>query len=88
MIIFSIIQCYCYHRHNQYHYLYHHQYYHQINVLNIPSVIVSLSIEDQETHMDSMPSTRPYQFELSKESLDTMIEGFGRIRDQLTKIST
>ena len=54
--------------------------------LDTPSVMVSLSIEDQAQNVANMPTCHDVQFELSREALETVIEGFSKIRDQLGKM--
>lgn len=54
--------------------------------LDTPSVMVSLSIEDQAQNVTNMPTCHDVQFELSREALETVIEGFSKIRDQLSKM--
>ncbi len=44
---------------------------------------MSLQVEDIATTTKSLPDTRQVQFELSREALETMIDGLGKIRDQL-----
>ena len=51
-----------------------------------PSVIVALNVEDQPTNINEMPNTRTVEFELSREALETVIDGLGKIRDQLSKM--
>ncbi len=51
-----------------------------------PSVIVALNVEDQPTNINEMPNMRTVEFELSREALETVIDGLGKIRDQLSKM--
>eukprot|EP00598_Pedospumella_elongata_P009744 CAMPEP_0184998538 /NCGR_PEP_ID=MMETSP1098-20130426/62647_1 /TAXON_ID=89044 /ORGANISM="Spumella elongata, Strain CCAP 955/1" /LENGTH=195 /DNA_ID=CAMNT_0027525371 /DNA_START=36 /DNA_END=623 /DNA_ORIENTATION=- len=51
-----------------------------------PSIIVALNVEDQPTNINEMPNTRTVEFELSREALETVIDGLGKIRDQLSKM--
>lgn len=53
----------------------------------VPSVLVDLELQDQPTSFAEMPKTRHVEFELSKEALQTMLEGLGRIRDQLGAVA-
>jgi hypothetical protein len=58
----------------------------QIANMQRPSVIVALNIEDQPTSTRELPSTRTVEFEMNREALETVIDGLGRIRDQLSKM--
>jgi hypothetical protein len=51
-----------------------------------PNVVVALNVEEQPTNVNQMPSTRIVEFELSREALETVIDGLGQIRDQLSKM--
>jgi hypothetical protein len=51
-----------------------------------PNVIVALNIEDQPTSSGQLPSTRTVEFEMNREALETVIDGLGKIRDQLSKM--
>ncbi len=55
--------------------------------MNTPSVLVCLKVQDQPMSTESMPMTKHVEFELSKEALQTMLEGLGRIRDQLGSVA-
>ena len=55
--------------------------------MNVPSVLMSLSVENEPVSSSSMPDTSKIVFELSAESLQTMAEGLGKIRDQLSRIT-
>jgi hypothetical protein len=44
---------------------------------------MSLQVEDAPSSTNALPDTRQVQFELSREALETMIDGLGKIRDQL-----
>mmetsp|Transcript_12530 Transcript_12530/g.27834 ORF Transcript_12530/g.27834 Transcript_12530/m.27834 type:complete len:209 (-) Transcript_12530:49-675(-) len=50
-----------------------------------PSVFVALNIEQTPTHVQ-LPAVRTVQFELSREGLETVVDGLGKIRDQLSKM--
>lgn len=49
----------------------------------VPTAIVEVKLQQPPTQAGVMPDTRDVQFELSKESLATMLDGLGKIRDQL-----
>ena len=50
---------------------------------------MSLSFQVQEcaTEVDQMPPVSTVNVELSKETLDTMLDGLGKIRDQLSSVA-
>lgn len=50
--------------------------------INVPVVCVNLTVEEQ-TMASSGPEESKVNFELSREALATMLDGFGRIKDQL-----
>lgn len=51
-----------------------------------PSVIVALSVENNPTTVTEMPNCHTVEFELNRESLEIVIDGLGKIRDQLSKM--
>ena len=53
----------------------------------VPAVLVDLKVRTQPTKQGVVPGVENVSFELSKEALDTMVEGLGRIRDQLSSIN-
>jgi len=53
----------------------------------VPAVLVDLKVRAQPTTRGVVPPVENVSFELSKEALDTMVEGLGRIRDQLSSIN-
>jgi COMM domain containing 9 len=52
--------------------------------MDVPSVMLQLGIAEEQAQAETMSKTRKVNIELTKESLDTMLEGLGRIRDQLS----
>jgi hypothetical protein len=56
----------------------------QVSRLKVPVAIVGFQIEDQPTSTSSLPATQRVDFELSREALSTMLDGLGKIRDQLS----
>lgn len=51
--------------------------------MSIPSVLVELQVEQTPTRLDLPPQVDTIPFELSPSALETMLDGLGRIRDQL-----
>uniref|UniRef100_A0A3P9H9Z7 COMM domain containing 9 n=1 Tax=Oryzias latipes TaxID=8090 RepID=A0A3P9H9Z7_ORYLA len=58
----------------------------KVSRMSMPTCLVQLKLEDpcQSTDMESVSTVT---VELSKESLDTMLDGLGRIRDQLSVVA-
>ncbi len=55
----------------------------EIAEIQIPSVLMSLQVEDIPESTINLPKNQTINFELSREALETMIDGLGKIRDQL-----
>ena len=53
-----------------------------------PTVIVEMSVQEAATRAGVMLGVRRVNFEMSKETLATMLDGLGKIRDQLASIKT
>jgi COMM domain containing 9 len=51
--------------------------------MNIPSLLVELDVEPIPSAVDAPATVQKISFELSRESLETILDGLGRIRDQL-----
>lgn len=61
----------------------------EIARMEAPSVIISLDVEGSASTPAGaleMPDTRTVDFEVSREALETVIDGLGKIRDQLSKM--
>jgi len=54
--------------------------------MSIPSVQMSMQIENEHSNIESMPEVSNVVFEISAESVQTIIEGLGKIREQLSLI--
>lgn len=52
--------------------------------MQIPTVIMSLQVESNPTLTTSMSKVETIDIEMNREALETMIEGLGKIRDQLS----
>ena len=55
--------------------------------MNIPSVTIELQVERQPMMVSQVPTIEKISMELSKGSLDTLLDGLGKIRDQLSTMS-
>lgn len=51
------------------------------------SCIVVFKVQENAAEKDAMPTVRRLNVELTKEKLDTMLDGLGKIRDQLSSVS-
>ncbi|XP_058965839.1 COMM domain-containing protein 9 [Pocillopora verrucosa] len=58
-----------------------------ISRMSMPTCIMQLQVQENATEQNSMPSVRRLNVELTKEKLDTMLDGLGKIRDQLSSVS-
>lgn len=58
-----------------------------VSRMQVPSVLVDLKVQDQPETTNRVPSARHVEFELSQEALRTMLDGLGRIRDQLGAVA-
>ena len=54
--------------------------------MSVPTVLVGMKVQDVPTRVDLVPDVKDVQFELSKEALQTMLDGLNKIRDQLSAV--
>ena len=59
----------------------------QSSRMSVPTAIVDMQVESAPTHKDVVPAVEHITFELTATALDTMLDGLGKIRDQLTSVS-
>ncbi len=59
----------------------------EVSRMSVPTVILDLKVEDQQQRVGEMPPVRSVNFELSKESLGTLLDGMNKIREQLGALS-
>mmetsp|Transcript_11241 Transcript_11241/g.16562 ORF Transcript_11241/g.16562 Transcript_11241/m.16562 type:complete len:129 (-) Transcript_11241:206-592(-) len=52
-----------------------------------PIIMLDLKVQDQACRADGLPTVRDTQLELSKENLQTILAGLGKIRDQLALVT-
>jgi hypothetical protein len=55
--------------------------------MHVPVALVQLEVEQPQTNARIMPGTEKVGFELNSASLDTMLQGLNKIRDQLSSMS-
>eukprot|EP00160_Parvularia_atlantis_P019796 Unigene7932_Nuclearia_a/m.24345 Unigene7932_Nuclearia_a/g.24345 ORF Unigene7932_Nuclearia_a/g.24345 Unigene7932_Nuclearia_a/m.24345 type:complete len:139 (+) Unigene7932_Nuclearia_a:328-744(+) len=53
-----------------------------------PAILMEMKVQATPGRTDAMPALRHITFELNKETLDTMLDGLGKIRDQLASITS
>ena len=51
-----------------------------------PTVMVSMQIQEPQQKVGLLASSKQVQFEMGQDSLNVMIDGLRRIRDQLKKL--
>jgi len=54
----------------------------------VPTLFVEMKVQETPEEKEVMPGVKDVQFELSKEALATMLDGLGKIRDQLGSIKS
>ncbi|GFR61831.1 COMM domain-containing protein 9-like [Elysia marginata] len=55
--------------------------------MSVPTCILNLQIEPRALQVNQTPQAETVNVELSKETLDTMLDGLGKIRDQLASVA-
>lgn len=55
--------------------------------MSVPTCILNLQIEPRAMQVTETPQAETVNVELSKETLDTMLDGLGKIRDQLASVA-
>ncbi|KAK2171089.1 hypothetical protein NP493_1104g03004 [Ridgeia piscesae] len=58
-----------------------------ISRMSVPTCILQLQVQETADQVGQMPATSCVNVELSKETLDTMLDGLGKIRDQLSSVT-
>ncbi|XP_067849749.1 COMM domain-containing protein 9 [Heptranchias perlo] len=58
-----------------------------INRMAVPTCLLQMKIQDDASVCHDGPIISTVSLELSKEKLDTMLDGLGRIRDQLSAVA-
>ncbi|KAJ5071985.1 comm domain-containing protein [Anaeramoeba ignava] len=53
---------------------------------SIPTILLELKIQDPPTKTDLMPNVRTIHVELTRESLGAVLDGLGKINEQLTSV--
>jgi uncharacterized protein YdaT len=58
-----------------------------ISRMSVPTVFVEMKVQDPPTKKGIVPDVQQVQFELSKATLNTMLDGLNKIKDQLASIT-
>jgi COMM domain containing 9 len=58
----------------------------EVQTMQIPAVLLELSVEESPSSVFTLPAVNKIGVELTKETLETMLEGLGKIRDQLSSM--
>jgi len=53
----------------------------------VPTVLIKLKYEEQATRVGEMAGVKSVDFEMSRESLHSLLQGLGRIKEQLDSVS-
>uniref|UniRef100_UPI000E20C8A0 COMM domain-containing protein 9 n=1 Tax=Homo sapiens TaxID=9606 RepID=UPI000E20C8A0 len=59
-----------------------------ISRMAVPTCLLQMKIQEDPSLCGDKPSISAVTVELSKETLDTMLDGLGRIRDQLSAVAS
>ncbi|XP_019803976.1 COMM domain-containing protein 9 isoform X3 [Globicephala melas] len=59
-----------------------------ISRMAVPTCLLQMKIQEDPSLCGEQPSVSAVTVELSKETLDTMLDGLGRIRDQLSAVAS
>ena len=58
----------------------------KIPAMNIPTVLLELQVQSQATKVEEIPPLEKINLELSKPAVETLLDGLGKIRDQLSSL--
>ncbi|XP_060072390.1 COMM domain-containing protein 9-like [Ylistrum balloti] len=58
-----------------------------ITRMSVPTCILQMKVQENATEVDQTPDVEHVNVELSKETLDTMLDGLSKIRDQLSSVA-
>ncbi|XP_006821404.1 COMM domain-containing protein 9-like [Saccoglossus kowalevskii] len=58
-----------------------------ISRMSMPTCILQLKVQETAKRVDTVPDVSSLSVELSKETLDTMLDGLSKIRDQLSSVA-
>ncbi|KAH3888754.1 COMM domain-containing protein 9-like isoform X2 [Dreissena polymorpha] len=55
--------------------------------MSVPTCLLQMKVQDNPLRVDQVPNVSNISVELSKETLDTMLDGLSKIRDQLSSVA-
>ncbi|XP_033752057.1 COMM domain-containing protein 9-like isoform X2 [Pecten maximus] len=58
-----------------------------ITRMSVPTCVLQMKVQENATEVDQIPEVEHVNVELSKETLDTMLDGLSKIRDQLSSVA-
>uniref|UniRef100_A0A8W8NB71 COMM domain-containing protein n=2 Tax=Magallana gigas TaxID=29159 RepID=A0A8W8NB71_MAGGI len=58
-----------------------------ISRTSVPTCILQMKVQENQTDVKTTPENHNINVELSKETLDTMLDGLSKIRDQLSSVA-
>ncbi|OWF47966.1 COMM domain-containing protein 9-like isoform X2 [Mizuhopecten yessoensis] len=58
-----------------------------ITRMSVPTCVLQMKVQENATEVDKTPEVEHVNVELSKETLDTMLDGLSKIRDQLSSVA-
>eukprot|EP00055_Hartaetosiga_balthica_P004022 m.9797 g.9797 ORF g.9797 m.9797 type:complete len:196 (+) comp3558_c0_seq1:40-627(+) len=59
-----------------------------LSSVSIPTALISMTVEGQSSTLSHVPQAEHIYFEATKHTLETMLDGLGKIRDQLASVAT
>lgn len=59
----------------------------KVSRMSIPTALVQMKIEDVATDSNQIAPMRAVNFEVSKETISTMLDGMGKILEQLNSVA-
>ncbi|XP_048727247.1 COMM domain-containing protein 9-like isoform X2 [Ostrea edulis] len=58
-----------------------------VSRMSVPTCILQMKVQENQTEVNTTPEVNNVNVELSKETLDTMLDGLSKIRDQLSSVA-
>ncbi|XP_061173319.1 COMM domain-containing protein 9-like [Saccostrea echinata] len=58
-----------------------------VSRMSVPTCIIQMKVQENQTEVGRVPEINNVNVELSKETLDTMLDGLSKIRDQLSSVA-
>ena len=59
----------------------------QVSQMAVPVMLLELQIQDQAVYSNQMPKVEKIALEMSKEKLDVLLDGFLKIKSQLSGVA-